>query len=286
MYLGGKTRFVNFSQGIIFKSLFLSLLMLGSISCKKNEYERGDNVQSANETGSQTFNAIYLHWTAGGYECPSEAAYHTMIKGSGEVLRSNYDIGRNEHTFGRNTDSVAISLCCMWHDWKTPCKQQQFTAMAKEVAMIAKKYNWSIDDITAKPKDSINGRRVMTHAEAAASWDFPKDNVIQAGSNGDEPAKKRFGLKHDNYGPRQWDPAFDWPGSTRGELRWDLAQLHENDKMGSGGDELRKMIRKEMGGAQSGTVEQGNTAPVIVKPDIVKPDIVKLDICDEIANEK
>ena len=301
MYLGNNSNFANLTHKKTGQRLLLSLLLVGALSCKKNEFERGDDVQNTNETGRHTFNAIFLHWTAGGYNCPDKASYHTMIKGSGEVIRSNYDIGRDGHTSARNSGSVAISLCCMLNEWDTPCKPAQFTAMAKEVAMIAKKYNWSIDDITAKPKDSINGRRVMTHAEAAASWDYPKDKVVQAGSDGDGPAK-RLGLKHDNYGPRQWDILFKWPGSTRGELRWDLAQLEEKDKMGSGGDILRGKIRAEMlemqGGstAQNSTVTQNGTEPVIVKPDIVKPDIVKpdivkpdivkLDICDEIANEK
>ena len=289
-----------------------SLLLLGNISCKKDDVDYGNDLQSNTSTGvHNSFKAIYLHWTAGNYDCNGDVAYHTKIKKSGEVIRQQYlrdregirktyDMGNTGHTALRNSGSVAIALCCMagtpTDEWSNPCSQAQFTAMAKEVALIAKTYNWSIEDITAKPKDSINGRRVMTHAEAAASWDYPKDKVVQAGSDGDGPAK-RLGLKHDNYGPRQWDILFKWPGSTRGELRWDLAQLEEKDKMGSGGDILRGKIRAEMlemqGGstAQNSTVTQNGTEPVIVKPDIVKPDIVKpdivkLDICDEIANEK
>ena len=141
----------------------------------------------------------------------------------------------------------------------------------------------------------------MTHAEAAASWDFAREDVVKLGHGSDSTAKK-LGLWHENYGPTQWDRKYNWPGSSVSVLRWDLAQLRRTDKMGSGGDELREMIRKEMGGAQSGvsgqnnSVAQSNSEPVIVKPDIVKPDIVKpdivkpdivkLDICDEIANEK
>lgn len=165
---------------------------------------------SANIIGKGS--AIYLHWTAGGYNGVS-GNYHTTITGDGKInITTPYDKFNVDHTYRRNSNAVGLSVAAMGgkpDPWSVPVKSIQYQKMAEESARIAKAWGWTRSD--------INIKNVMTHAEA--------------GSN------KDGGSRHDNYGPRAW-------GGT-GE-RWDLYHLYKNDSPGSGGDKIRGMIKGMM----------------------------------------
>lgn len=108
---------------------------------------------------------IYLHWTAGHYLwVPDPCHYHTLIMGDSKATIRHmhpYDQFMDGHTWHRNGDSVALSLCCMAGGspdgpWKVPPTALQVENMAAEVARVAKAYRIPID-----------AGHVLTHAEAA-----------------------------------------------------------------------------------------------------------------------
>jgi N-acetylmuramoyl-L-alanine amidase len=182
---------------------------------------------------------IYLHWTAGSYNSVPKNAYHTVIKGTGEIIRVvGYDQTMN-HTYRRNTNSVGLSCACMINgDWKdSPPTQKQVENMCREAAELAKKLGWTASDITDLP----NVSRVMTHAEAGSNRDF-SETLVRLGTGVSEKRARELGLPHDNYGPSWHD---DWP---RGLVeRIDFWQVKKSDTGGLGGDILRSMIREFMG---------------------------------------
>jgi hypothetical protein len=154
--------------------------------------------------------AIYLHWTAGGYNSVV-GPYHTIFTGDGKMHPNVPYTQYTGHTYNRNSNSVGLSVAAMaksggQYQWPT---NPQLDAMAKEAARIAKGWGWTKGDIDIK--------KVMTHGEA--------------GSN------KDGNIMHDNYGPTIW-------GGT-GE-RWDLDQLRPSQKLGEGGPEMRAKIKGYM----------------------------------------
>jgi len=186
---------------------------------------------------------IYLHWTATPYDSVPRNAYHTVVKGSGEIIRvAGYDQTMN-HTFRRNTDSVGISCSCMGGKGfsEFPPTQKQVESMCREAAELAKRLGWTAADITDLPRLS----RVLTHAEAASNRDF--DETIARLSTGASLASAiRNGAPHDNYGPRWHD---GWPAGI--VERIDFWQVSSSDVGGTGGDILRNMIRNFMGSPAS-----------------------------------
>ena len=154
--------------------------------------------------------AIYLHWTAGGYNSVV-GPYHTIFTGDGKMHQNVPYNQYTGHTYKRNTNSVGLSAAAMassggQYQWPT---NPQLDAMAKEAARIAKGWGWTKGDIDIK--------KIMTHGEA--------------GSN------KDGNIMHENYGPTMW-------GGT-GE-RWDLDQLRPSQKLGEGGPEMRAKIKGYM----------------------------------------
>ena len=165
---------------------------------------------------------IYLHWTAGGYNSVV-GPYHTVFTGDGTKHRLvNYD-SRSGHTYGRNSNSVGLSLASMGGGSNESNMNQaptdaQLDAMSAEAASLATNWGWT--------KNDINLKNVMTHGEAGSNLD---------GKN-----------MHDNYGPSIW-------GGT-GE-RWDLDKLRKGQAIGQGGPEMRERIKAKMftGGLVKGT---------------------------------
>lgn len=222
----------------------------------QNEEERGDSlVQTA--TGAQTVEKIYLHWTAGNYDCPGESSYHTLVKGDGTVKHvTEYSVGIDGHTQGRNHNAASISACCMGGTpWVTsPCQEIQVEKVAEEAAILALKLGWKTSDITTK--------KVLTHADAASNRDYPREIAAKLNSMGNSMKNANgMGLPTDNYGPQQWYDG--WPGGVAD--RWDWAQTKKTDRMGEGGDILRKKIIEKM-------TTLGGTAAAN-------------DVCDDFARE-
>ena len=177
-------------------------------------------------------NAIYLHWTAGNYNS-TYGPYHTVFTGDGtRHLKTDY-AQRVGHTYGRNSNSVGLSLAANPDIGQWPTEEQR-VAMAKEAARIAKGWGWSASD--------INMKKVMTHGEAGSNVD---------GVNA-----------HTNYGPfgrGRSDTTPDKDKASVGRLatveRWDLDKLNSHsDIYGSGGDEMRNRIKgfMRMGGSTKG----------------------------------
>lgn len=144
---------------------------------------------------------IYLHWSAGHYDNPSEH-YHVNILGDGTILLSTEDLTeRLPHTWQRNSRAIGVTICCCWDavaGWEDdvdfgsePPTQEQIEAMAIVV-----------DVLCAALDIPMTYPTVMTHCEAA---------------------------ELDDYGP-----------STTCE-RWDLWYLpdYANDTVKEGGDLIR-----------------------------------------------
>ena len=181
-----------------------------------------------NAKGFQKGGKIFLHWAGSGYS-GAHPNYHATVQGSGKVIKTrDYDTFGGGHTAYRNNTGIGLSLAAMSdatdRNFGThPVKGVQYQGMAKLTAKIAKSWGWKSGD--------INIQNVMTHAEAGSG----KDGILPRG---------------DNYGPQAWggDGA-----------RWDLWKLYEKDPNGSGGEKIRNMIRREMGG--NPTVEETSASP-------------------------
>jgi hypothetical protein len=118
----------------------------------------------------------------------------------------DYNIDLTQHTYKRNSNSIALACACMGGSdpWLTPPQPIQLEAMCKEAARIVRVWGWKVSDITIS--------NILTHAEAASNRDGR--------------------IMHENYGPVAWG------GDGQ---RWDLMCLTRggND---DGGDVLRGMI--------------------------------------------
>ena len=177
---------------------------------ESKSYAKGGKIpEFAN--GGNLNKQIYLHWVASTHTW-RQGPYHTTVQGDGSLYKNKpYDQHTN-HTYGRNTGNVGLSIAAMkeWNWERYGPTKPQLEALTAEAASIAKKWGWKPSDVTIK--------RVMTHAEAASNKDGRR--------------------MHDNYGPTFW--------GGNGE-RSDLHKLKRNAKDGSGGDILRQMIKKYMG---------------------------------------
>ena len=56
--------------------------------------------------------AIYLHWTAGGYNSVV-GPYHTIFTGDGKIHQNVPYTQHTPHTYNRNTNSVGLSVAAM-----------------------------------------------------------------------------------------------------------------------------------------------------------------------------
>ena len=101
---------------------------------------------------------IICHWTAGSYQ-PSDNDldhYHILIDGKGKVHRGHHSIKQNHHkahggyaahTYGLNTDSIGVAVCCMGgaqgkHDLgRYPLKKVQWETLARVVAELCLAYD-------------------------------------------------------------------------------------------------------------------------------------------------
>jgi len=173
--------------------------------------------------------SIYLHWTAGNYDS-IYGPYHTVFTGDGTMHHKSEYSQNVGHTYGRNSNTVGLSLAANPDIGQWPTEAQR-VSMAKEAARIAKEWGWSPSD--------INMSKVMTHGEAGSNV----DGVVA----------------HTNYGPfgrGRSDTHKDKDSASVGRddpvERWDLDKLNSHkDKYGSGGDEMRERIRKFMTGGNS-----------------------------------
>ena len=179
-------------------------------------------------------NAIYLHWTAGNYNS-TYGPYHTVFTGDGTMHRKTEYDQHVGHTYGRNSNSVGLSLASNpdINQWPTEAQKE---SMAKEAARIAKGWGWSASD--------INLNKVMTHGEAGSNLD---------GIN----AHSMYGLFGRGDSRVQSDKEARATGSVAAFERWDLDILQPGAMYGSGGDEMRERIRKFMSGGTDGKMSKG-----------------------------
>ena len=188
---------------------------------------------------------IFLHWTASGHDANFPQNYHTVFDGAGNAKRNqSYDTFKTPkgHTWGRNSQGVAMSLASMagpnsdpWR--KDPPTDKQIHGMAKEIALLAKKWKWTAQDITTA--------NVMTHAEAA---------------------------RIDGYGPGSGDP----------QTRWDLLQLKKGEPDWSGGHKLRSLAKSYFQGTQGSIPEEASTeAPQPGAPGVVPLQEGREEVMDE-----
>jgi len=145
---------------------------------------------------------LYLHWSAGHYgEFSSD--HHLNIDQDGSIYITTNDLAIiKPHTCKRNAGAISISLACCYNattdslgdEPPTPC---QIESMSQVVATLCNALDLTID-----------GYRVMTHAEAADNLDDLNPNY------------KDNGYPDGKYGPSAscncWDLWF-FPGATKGE---------------------------------------------------------------------
>jgi hypothetical protein len=117
---------------------------------------------------------IICHWTAGAYQVSDLDLdhYHFCVDGAGIVHRGHYAIIDNlssadgvyaAHTYGLNTGSIGVAVCCMagaqqfpFTPGKFPMKREQWLKMAEIVAELCYFY-----------KLPITPRTVLQHGEVA-----------------------------------------------------------------------------------------------------------------------
>lgn len=121
---------------------------------------------------------IICHWTAGRYTAGAvdKKHYHKLFEFDGKMVTGNHPIAANSsargkltagtyaaHTRGCNTDSIGLSLCCMYGATekaygKFPMTEKQFTAMVKEAANLCIQYKIKLSPTT-----------VLWHAEVQSN---------------------------------------------------------------------------------------------------------------------
>ena len=198
---------------------------------------------------SQTVEKVYLHWSAtpynwNGLEANGKPAYHTVRNDLGHRIRHvDYKTALDAHTFRRNLNAVALACACMggrgFADY--PPTHAAIDDMCKEAAEISIDAGWSVAEL---PK------RVLTHAEAAANRDYPRDLAFKAPCTDNDGAAEALGLPHDNYGPSHWRGApvdSDWPGGTVDRWDWWYCHIDDEPHAGNGGYVLRNRIAFWMG---------------------------------------
>lgn len=107
---------------------------------------------------------IICHWTAGSYNVSGvdKEHYHIIIDGDGKVHRGYNDIDDNlscgdgiyaAHTWGLNTASIGVTVCCMagarqhpFRGGKFPMKKVQWETMIKVVAELCEIYKLPVDE--------------------------------------------------------------------------------------------------------------------------------------------
>jgi len=189
---------------------------------------------------------IYFHWTGTNYTWKEAGHYHTVIGDKGAIsYLTPYNEKLPAHTFNRNSNSIALSLACMGgaNPWKEyPPQPEQIESLCQEVVRIMRKQGWTFD--------KIDMAHMMTHAEAAANRDYPKELAKKV--SGMRPISsvqekefdgiaQKLGMPHGNYGPTSWHDG--WP-SAGICIRWDLWQLKPSDLGGIGGFRLRERIKE------------------------------------------
>ena len=173
--------------------------------------------------GGMVDKKIYLHWTGTGYGYSPKGHFHSVFSGDGRQKQGVDYNKTGSHTWKRNKNSIGLAASAMggrpWIDYPPTIAQKN--AMMMEAARIAKSWGWKGEDVSVK--------NVMTGAEAASNRDG--------------------GNSHENYGPVEW-------GGT-GE-RWDFFKTTKRGAPGSGGNELRSMMRAFMakGGGGKGRSTQ------------------------------
>ncbi|MDR3566043.1 MAG: C1 family peptidase [Negativicutes bacterium] len=153
---------------------------------------------------------VYLHWTAGHYH-QTFSDYHLLVDSGGELYATVDDLGTLlNHTYMRNTGSIAISALCGVEAVSTtdlgpePPTDFQIEAIAQVMTVISKEFNLPLDI-----------QHFLTHAEAADNMD------------GEQPPYEPNGFPDGKYGP------------ANSVERWDFWVLKAGDPAGSGGDILR-----------------------------------------------
>lgn len=199
----------------------------------ENRLVRTEQFANGKKPKKATGGKIFLHWTAGAKNFKQKGYYHSIIQGDGSIYRAHPYSQRSGvgHTHLRNSQGIGLSVAAMAgkpgsFQWASP---KQYESMAAEVARIAKDRKWKESD--------INVKNVMTHAEAAS------------GKDGQLP-------DNDNYGP------IAWGGDS---TKWDLYHLYKGGTPGSGGNDMRNMVRKMLGMKEIPASEDAGSDPVVTE---------------------
>jgi len=159
---------------------------------------------------------IFLHWSAGDYNTPYNN-YHTTFLGDGTPVRTtaNYGIDKNNHTGGANTGSVGLAIAAM--------------ASGQE-------HNFG----SYPPKESQLQAMALEAGSLAKAWGWSESTIDKNVMTHGE--WERYATKTGKL-----------PGSPQ---RWDLDKVFSpKEKIGAGGDYMRKLIKNYFKGINDGKVE-------------------------------
>ena len=139
---------------------------------------------------------IYLHWTAGHYHSLFDS-YHVNIDGDGVIWVATDDLSEvRSHTWGRNTGSVGVALCCACYATSEdlgdePPTAEQVDVAGQVVCVLANALGIPVDK-----------EHVLTHGEAADNEDggMLDHSELPEGDNGEELGM--YGPKHNC---ERWD---------------------------------------------------------------------------------
>lgn len=145
-------------------------------------------------------NKIVLHWTAGGKQPNTTDLkhYHFLVDGDGLIRQGIHSPEDNEnckdgqyaaHTGGGNTGAIGLALCGMvgYNDTTKECidstnmvTRVQFEAMFSYTAMLCKKYNIPIKNVTTHAEFGL------THPKTSSKGKIDINYIPYAGLEGVE----------------------------------------------------------------------------------------------------
>lgn len=167
-----------------------------------------DELKAILEERPEYHNAVYIHWTAGGYDT-TFGDYHLCIDGRGRLIKTKDLFDTPAATWRRNYRSIAIALCCgagamLYRDHTDfgdyPPTDAQIECLAQVLA--------TIKGTTGLP---LRKSLYMTHAEAAELDEYGPSTTVERWDLWTLPQSQEWGSGGDYirgkaiYYDKQWN---------------------------------------------------------------------------------
>ena len=163
-----------------------------------------------NDMGS--INLITLHWTGGSYT-QTWPKYHFNVTGSGQTMRTLPLSEKGEHTWGRNTGNIGITMCCMANARTLPT-MKQIEETAALIADLSIQFKIGFNDVYAAQRHKvINQTRI------------PIPGTVDVFRITDHAAYARV----DGYYPDRWDCG-RYTNEIIKKARWYAAEVEKGER--------------------------------------------------------